>query len=64
MEFHEEESVQKALAMTGQKLLGIPVMVQLTEAEKNRLALQAEQTVYVSLICYQSKRFTFGYRIN
>ncbi|RUS20336.1 hypothetical protein BC937DRAFT_95466 [Endogone sp. FLAS-F59071] len=48
VEFHEEESVQKALAMTGQKLLGIPVMVQLTEAEKNRLALQAEQTVAIA----------------
>jgi len=48
VEFYEEESVQKALAMTGQKLLGIPVMVQLTEAEKNRLALQAEQTVAIA----------------
>ncbi|RUP34390.1 hypothetical protein BC936DRAFT_138531 [Jimgerdemannia flammicorona] len=48
VEFYEEESVQKALAIAGQKLLGIPVMVQLTEAEKNRLALQAEQTVAVA----------------
>jgi len=31
------------LALTGQKLLGIPVIVQLTEAEKNRQARLAEQ---------------------
>ena len=38
VEFKEEESVQKALGLTGQKLVGIPVIVQLTEAEKNRQA--------------------------
>ena len=38
VEFYAEESVQTAIAMTGQKLLGIPVIVQLTESEKNRLA--------------------------
>lgn len=38
VEFKEEESVQKALGLTGQKLLGIPVIVQVTEAEKNRQA--------------------------
>ncbi|RIA97040.1 hypothetical protein C1645_732744 [Glomus cerebriforme] len=43
VEFYEEESVPKALALTGQKLLGIPVIVQLTEAEKNRQARLAEQ---------------------
>lgn len=32
--------------MSGQKLLGIPVVVQVTEAEKNRLAMQA-QNAYV-----------------
>lgn len=36
MEFKNEESVAGALQLTGQKLLGIPVIVQLTEAEKNR----------------------------
>jgi RNA-binding protein 39 len=30
--------VYKAMEMTGHKLLGIPVIVQLTEAEKNRQA--------------------------
>jgi RNA-binding protein 39 len=39
--------------MSGQKLLGIPVMVQLTEAEKNRLAMQA-QNAYVSMVYYHS----------
>jgi len=46
VEFYEEASVQNALAMSGQKLLGIPVMVQLTEAEKNRLALQAQNAAF------------------
>ncbi|EGF80158.1 hypothetical protein BATDEDRAFT_11758 [Batrachochytrium dendrobatidis JAM81] len=41
VEFYEVEAVSKALEMTGQKLLGIPIIVQLTEAERNRVALQA-----------------------
>ncbi|KAF3766068.1 hypothetical protein M406DRAFT_346157 [Cryphonectria parasitica EP155] len=36
VEFKNEETVAAALQLTGQKLLGIPVIVQLTEAEKNR----------------------------
>ncbi|KAI0555897.1 hypothetical protein F4679DRAFT_569563 [Xylaria curta] len=36
VEFKSENSVTAALQLTGQKLLGIPVIVQLTEAEKNR----------------------------
>ncbi|CAK7265614.1 Phosphatidylinositol-3-phosphatase SAC1 [Sporothrix epigloea] len=36
VEFKSEESVAAALQLTGQKLLGIPVIVQVTEAEKNR----------------------------
>ncbi|KAI7888434.1 uncharacterized protein EV154DRAFT_517904 [Mucor mucedo] len=43
VEFYEESSVQNALALSGQKLLGIPVIVQLSEAEKNRLAMQAQR---------------------
>ncbi|OBZ85968.1 RNA-binding protein rsd1 [Choanephora cucurbitarum] len=43
VEFYEEVSVQNALALSGQKLLGIPVIVQLSEAEKNRLAMQAQR---------------------
>lgn len=38
MEFADEETVQKAIQLTGQKLLGIPIIAQLTEAEKNRQA--------------------------
>ncbi|KAI4213885.1 MAG: hypothetical protein LQ351_003580 [Letrouitia transgressa] len=38
VEFKEEESVPKAIQLTGQKLLGIPIIAQLTEAEKNRQA--------------------------
>ena len=39
--FDREQSVPKAIGMTGQKLCGIPVMVQPSEAEKNRLAEEA-----------------------
>lgn len=38
VEFKEEESVPKAIQLTGQRLLGIPIIAQLTEAEKNRQA--------------------------
>ncbi|KAI1417981.1 splicing factor, CC1-like protein [Hypoxylon sp. FL1857] len=42
VEFKNEESVTAALQLTGQKLLGIPVIVQLTEAEKNRQVRNTE----------------------
>ncbi|KAL6860344.1 Phosphatidylinositol-3-phosphatase SAC1 [Amphichorda felina] len=42
VEFKNEESVAQALQLTGQKLLGIPVIVQVTEAEKNRQARNTE----------------------
>jgi hypothetical protein len=42
VEFKNEESVQAAIQMTGQKLLGIPIIAQLTEAEKNRQARNPE----------------------
>ncbi|KAJ3108071.1 hypothetical protein HDU97_002306 [Phlyctochytrium planicorne] len=42
VEFYEESSVEAAVNMSGQKLLGIPIIVQVTEAEKNRLAAEAE----------------------
>lgn len=38
VEFKSEDSVQPAIQLTGQKLLGIPIIAQLTEAEKNRQA--------------------------
>ncbi|KAF9538638.1 hypothetical protein EC957_006375 [Mortierella hygrophila] len=41
VEFYDEDSVAKAIALTGEKLLGIPVIAKHTESEKNRLALQA-----------------------
>ncbi|EMC92299.1 hypothetical protein BAUCODRAFT_38330 [Baudoinia panamericana UAMH 10762] len=44
VEFKDEESVQKAIQLTGQKLLGIPIIAQLTEAEKNRQARHTEGT--------------------
>ncbi|KAI8248715.1 RNA-binding protein [Colletotrichum sp. SAR11_239] len=42
VEFKNEESVTQALQLTGQKLLGIPIIVQLTEAEKNRQVRNSE----------------------
>lgn len=42
VEFKDEESVPLAIQMTGQKLLGIPIIAQLTEAEKNRQARNPE----------------------
>ncbi|KAI9721584.1 MAG: hypothetical protein M1828_005074 [Chrysothrix sp. TS-e1954] len=44
VEFKEEESVSKAIGMTGQKLCDLPVIAQLTEAEKNRQARNADST--------------------
>lgn len=38
VEFIDLESVQKALGLTGTRLMGIPILVQYTEAEKNRQA--------------------------
>lgn len=40
IEFKDPESVPLALGLSGQKLLGIPISVQHTQAEKNRLANQ------------------------
>ncbi|KAI9042182.1 putative RNA splicing factor (Pad-1) [Aspergillus affinis] len=42
VEFKQEESVAPAIQLTGQKLLGIPIIAQLTEAEKNRQARNPE----------------------
>jgi RNA-binding protein 39 len=44
VEFKNEESVQAAIQLTGQKLLGIPIIAQLTEAEKNRQTRSTEST--------------------
>lgn len=38
VEFMELETVAKALTLSNTKLLGIPIIVQYTEAEKNRQA--------------------------
>ncbi|KAH8238826.1 hypothetical protein KR038_003820 [Drosophila bunnanda] len=37
IEFDDPESVALALGLSGQRLLGVPIMVQHTQAEKNRL---------------------------
>lgn len=41
IEFYDEDSVPKALNMTGHKLEGIPIIIELTETEKNRIAQEA-----------------------
>ena len=38
VEFIDIEDVRKAINLTGTKLLGIPIVVQYTEAERNRQA--------------------------
>ncbi|OQN96023.1 hypothetical protein B0A48_18014 [Cryoendolithus antarcticus] len=48
VEFRQEESVEKAIGLTGQKLLGIPIIAQLTEAEKNRQARTTEGVATLS----------------
>lgn len=41
VEFYEEESVRAGLKLSGKKILGVPVIVELTETEKNRIAQEA-----------------------
>ena len=41
VEFFEEETVRVALKLSGKKILGVPVIVELTETEKNRIAQEA-----------------------
>lgn len=48
VEFKLESSVPRAIELTGQKLLGIPIIAQLTEAEKNRQARTTESGQTVS----------------
>ncbi|CAD5125261.1 DgyrCDS13504 [Dimorphilus gyrociliatus] len=43
VEFEETSSVNLALGLNGQKLLGVPIIVQVSQAEKNRAAQQAAQ---------------------
>lgn len=38
VEFYDTESVPLAIGLTNQKLLGVPIIVQPSQAEKNRLA--------------------------
>ncbi|KAJ3337810.1 hypothetical protein HDU93_000485 [Gonapodya sp. JEL0774] len=45
VEFYDEGSAQKAVTMSGQKLLGIPIIVQPSEAEKNLAAEMAAKSV-------------------
>lgn len=44
VEFVDAASVQKAIGMTGERVCGIPVVVELTETEKNRLAEEAAES--------------------
>ncbi|KJZ80322.1 hypothetical protein HIM_00172 [Hirsutella minnesotensis 3608] len=43
VEFKAEESVQKALQLTGRPLEGIPIIVRVTEAEKNRQVRKTDE---------------------
>ncbi|KAI9809399.1 MAG: hypothetical protein M1826_003912 [Phylliscum demangeonii] len=46
VEFKDEKHVSLAIQLTGQKLLGIPIIAQLTEAEKNRQARTGEGSAH------------------
>ena len=48
IEFYDEVSVPTAILMTGEKLLGIPIIVSYTETEKNRQAEEALLSRYPS----------------
>ena len=39
IEFKDTESVPLAMGLTGQKLLGVPILVQPSQAEKNRMSM-------------------------
>lgn len=39
IEFRDVDSVEKAISLTGQRILGVPIIVKLTQAEKNRMPL-------------------------
>ena len=45
VEFREEDSVQKAIQLTGQKLLGTPIIAQLTDEERRLREYHDENTV-------------------
>jgi len=47
VEFRNPGSVSEAISMTGQRLIGIPIIVQITEAEKNRQARLDAAAAYV-----------------
>ncbi|KXS11947.1 splicing factor, CC1-like protein [Gonapodya prolifera JEL478] len=54
VEFYDEGSAQRAVTMSGQKLLGIPIIVQPSEAEKNLAAeMAAKAAMEKSDINYQ-----------
>jgi RNA-binding protein 39 len=50
VEFKSAETVPAALALTGQLLLGLPVIAQLTEAEKNRQAREGAPSASKSTV--------------
>ena len=50
VEFHDESSIQAALLQTGQKLFGVPIIVQPTMAEKNRLVQYPHQEAVVCVM--------------
>ena len=57
VEFVEEGSVQLAIGLTGKKLAGIPIVVELTETEKNRIAEEAAAALRLEKIMGAGKTF-------
>lgn len=49
VEFYDLDSIPKAIGLNGEALMGVPIMVMLTESEKNRLAAAKAQEEKLSL---------------
>jgi RNA-binding protein 23/39 len=62
VEFRNPGSVSEAISMTGQRLLGIPIIVQITEADKNRLARMDAAVTYIQLKIYLTSSGTGNYK--
>ncbi|VEL36615.1 unnamed protein product [Protopolystoma xenopodis] len=52
VEFREVESAQLALGLTGTRLLGVPIQIQQSHAEKNRLGNLVNSQVYAASTTY------------
>lgn len=50
VEFRDLDTMPKALALSGTRLMGVPILVQYTEAERNRMAQAATAETTSSIV--------------